>query len=70
MNRIGEGDCDGTCKVETTYAEIPNPMGSGMGKVRSVHEWVDPDDRVLQMFMQGEDGKRTPWMKITYRRRK
>ncbi|MCI0587487.1 MAG: DUF1579 domain-containing protein [Planctomycetes bacterium] len=68
---LSEGDCDGTCKVETTYSESPDMMGGpGMVKVKNVHTWVDKDNRTYEMFMQGEGGKWNPWIKITYKRRK
>ncbi|MGH7152027.1 MAG: DUF1579 domain-containing protein [Planctomycetota bacterium] len=65
-----EGECDGTCKVETTYADMPNPMGPGRAKLKQVHEWKDQDTREFSMFMQGPDGAWMPSMKITYHRRK
>ncbi|HET6202323.1 MAG TPA: DUF1579 domain-containing protein [Planctomycetota bacterium] len=64
-----EGDCDGTCKVETTNSDMPNPMGPGRIKVKQVHEWKDKDTREFSMFMQGPDGAWMQTMKITYHRR-
>jgi hypothetical protein len=64
-----EATYDPAKKAMTGWMEGPDPAGKVM-KMKEVTEWKDDDTRVFTMFTATPDGKETPTMKITYKRRK
>lgn len=67
---VSEGECDGTCRVETLWAEMPDPMTGKPAKYKEIHEWKDEDTRQFSMSTTGPDGKDMVLFRATYRRRK
>ena len=65
----GEFSYDAGKKTMTGYMEGPDMTGK-LVKTTSVTEWKDPDTRVFTMYAPGPDGKETPGLRITYKRRK
>lgn len=66
---ISEGEYDKSSKTLTGWFESPDPSGKMM-KMKAVTEYKDADTRVFTMSAEGPDGKLTPTMRITYKRRK
>lgn len=65
-----EGECDGTCKKETSWAEATNPETGKKDRYKEIREWKDADNRVFTMSTIGADGKETTVLTINYKRRK
>jgi hypothetical protein len=66
---VGEATYDEAAKTMTGWMEGPDMTGR-VSRMNNVSEQKDPDTRVFTMYMTGPDGKQTPGMRITYRRRK
>ena len=61
-----EGTYDAKTKTLTCVVEGPDMSGK-ISKMKEVSEWKDADTRVFSMYNEGKD---TPSMRITYKRRK
>ena len=67
---ISHGTYDAAKKTMTEWMEGPDMTGK-ISKMKTVTDWKDADTRVFTMYNPaGPDGKETPGMRITYKRRK
>lgn len=64
-----EGDCDGQCKVVTSYADFMDPMTSSMKRMKTVASHEGPDKHVMTMY-DVVGANETKMMEITYTRKK
>jgi hypothetical protein len=63
-----EGTADG--KVLTLETEAPNPATGKLTRMRDVFEIQGPDQKVLTLSMQGENGQWIKFMTVTSHRKK
>lgn len=61
---FGEGDENAAGDI-TYYSELPNPMGPGMSKLKSVSKMMGDDKSVFEMYEQMPDGSWHKQMEIT-----
>jgi hypothetical protein len=66
---LGEFTYDAKAKTLKGWVEGPDLTGKTM-RMNETVEWKDADTRIFTMSVPGPDGKDTPNMKITYKRRK
>jgi Protein of unknown function (DUF1579) len=66
---LGEFTYDAKTKTMKGWLEGPDPTGKPM-RMNETVEWKDPDTRIFTMSIPGPDGKDTPNMRISYKRRK
>lgn len=64
------GSCSEDGKVITTEGENYNSMVGQMQKTKSISTVIDADNRKLEMWGPGEDGKMMKVMEMTYTRKK
>lgn len=66
---MAESSYDAKTKTMSGSSEEPDPSGKTV-KMRWTTEYKDGDTRVSTNYMTGPDGKETPTMRISYKRRK
>jgi hypothetical protein len=67
---VTESTYDKASDTLTGWIDGPPDATGKMTKMRAVTQYKGPDTRVFTMYMTGADGKETPSMRITYKRRK
>ncbi|MGH7149620.1 MAG: DUF1579 domain-containing protein [Planctomycetota bacterium] len=65
-----EGTFDGKTRTGTFFMEMPDPSSGKAVTHRMVEKWTDDDNRTLEMYAPGPDGKEGMGMRIAYKRRK
>jgi len=65
---VSEGSCDESGKVFTFVGEHIDPMTGKAGKDKTVLKIVNNDKHVMEMYMNGPDGKEFLAMEIVYTR--